>query len=288
MIDKRENDSGFNVKRMSLDEYASFENEVDGNVIRVGNMYWRCVRRCFLRPLIPFREYSSESITVPLLAHLGGIQYLVPEGQPSNSTISFLMFEQADKYSIDQLPAKRRKNLKHSLEIFTVRQIESVNELADKGHAVYLSFYNRTKYSFRTDRKYPEKFREWANSLFRFQSVIILGAYRGNDLSAVSIAQVVEDTLIYSTIFAKEDALKDFVTDSLLHALRKIAAAMEGVKQVYPGIYHGGNGRDCFYLQRGIKLVTKPAFLRINPVASWILRLMMPNEYNKILGNFKK
>jgi hypothetical protein len=50
-------------------------------------------------------------------------------------------------------------------------------------------------------------------------------------------------------------------------------------------MYKGAPGLDDFYLLRGCNVISKPAFLHLNPLARAFLKLCLPGSYEKIVGH---
>ena len=269
---------------MTLDRYADFQRRTGHKVRRVNDIWWRQVRPFFWRPLMPFYEYASSSVQPPTFGVLGGIQHVVPKGEPANSSISFLMFEDASRYHLDLLDYNRKRQVRLASKHFQIRPMRSPEELASMGHNVYLSFYERTRYAFLADRCSPAKFQEWCEILFCSPDPLVWGAFRGEVLCAVSVSHIVEDSWHYATFFSDSTAMKQHVSDLMLHSVRQMAADLGGLKQVFAGLYHGGQGTDEFYLLRGARLLNRPARLWLNPVAEILLRCFRPVQYAQLFG----
>jgi hypothetical protein len=56
------------------------------------------------------------------------------------------------------------------------------------------------------------------------------------------------------------------------------------VKYIYKGQVTGQRGVDEFKLLRGCKIISKPAYYQINPIAQYLVEKLMPNEYKKLIG----
>jgi hypothetical protein len=271
---------------MSVEEFADFERAQGQSLIKVKDVFWRRVRPFFYRPLLMFREYSAESLTAPWSARVGGFQHAVPPLETANSFLNMLIFEDTQAYSLQSLDWNRRKHVKLAGKEFVIRPMDDVGEFKQKAYPVYLSFYERTRYKYKSERRYKDRFSCWADSLFRTPKIVVLGAYRNADLGAVSVTQWVEDTLMYSTVFCDTESLKMHVTSLMLHSVRTAVAGYEQVKQIFAGPYkyQAGKGVDDFYLVRGCKLVAKPASLHINPLATIVLKRSASEEYARLCG----
>lgn len=268
---------------MSIEDLAVFERSQGEIVIRAGGVFWRRVRRLFYRPLLAFEELCGRP-RAPAAAVFGGCQYAVPFGGASNSVLKFLVFESPSGYSLETLDYNRKRQVKLAARQFVVRPITGVREFTEAAYPVYLAFQARTAYRYRADRRSPEGFARWADSIFRFPQNLVLGEYREGRLEGVSISRLVADTLFYSTFFCTDQALRLGGSDFMLHTVREAAAGCPGVKQIVAGMHHGGKGIDDFYRLRGCRLVAKPAMLRLNPLTAWLLGRLRPGDYAKLRG----
>lgn len=273
---------------MTVEEYSAFER-AQGRIVELSSgVFWARVRPCFYRPLLPFREYGADACRPPLLARLlGGCQYSVLEVAEANSFINLLLFQEVQTYALESLERHKRKQVKSAAKVFEVKAMTDLEEFQKRAYPVYLSFYARTGYQYKSERRDEPAFRVWAESIYRFPKVLVLGAYKEGELEAVSISKVVEDTLVYSMVFCTDASLRLNVTSLLLHTLRESAAASGAVKQIFVGMYKykGWTGIDEFYLTRGCGLVRKPAMLRINPVVEMALRRYGADQYRKLCGD---
>ena len=273
--------------RMSVDEYAGLQQAVGETLVCVDGHWWRRVRACFYRPLLPFQEFPASSRAIPWAAWWGGAQHAVPCGQQANSTMSFLMFIDGADYSIDALRKKPRQQVRWAEKQFVVHDLADRDEFKRQAFPVYTEFYARTQYYYLAERSKRENFDRWADAIYDYKSSLILGAYRGPQLCAVSIAQAVENTLIYSTIFATAEALRDHVSSLLLHTVRGRARDDGGITQVYTGMpkTSDAHGIDEFSMRRGCQVVTKPAFMWLNPASKLLLRSLFWGQYARLRGD---
>ena len=255
-------------------------------VVLQNGFWWRQVRPFFFRPLLTFREYTPDQIPTPFSSVFGGVQHVVPapaNSKKANSRLSFLMCENAALYTQDCLDYNRRRQLRLASRRFSMRPVVDAQELA-QAHGAYLSFFDRTGYTVLSERRTLDGFRAWAEVVFQHPPVLVLGAYDQDELVAVSVSRPVEDTFIYSTFFARSEALKLHVSDLMLHSVREVAAHVPGIRQVFCGMHHGGQGTDGFYRLRGATLLTRPAYLNLNPATNFLLRSFLPGVYSKMLG----
>ncbi len=277
----------FKWQKMTIDEFAAFERILDQRVIASAGRYWRRVRPFFFRPLLAFHEYCPQLATAPRSAILGGFQHAVSDLSSANSFLNLMMFESPQRYSIQALDYNRKRQIKLAAKHLTIRVITGVAEFKEAAYGPYLSFYNRTKYGYGATRRNPDCFAAWADALFGSSKGLVLGGYRNGELGAVSLSQLVDNTLLYSTFFCKQEWLRLHVADLMLHSVREAASRCDVVKQIYLGMYKGRGGVDAFYLLRGCRIIHKPAFLYLNPLADLLLRGWVGSEYARLYGRIE-
>jgi len=235
--------------------------------------------------VVPFEELNSVSVRPPRAGLLGGWQFAVKDHCQANSRMAFLIFPDAAQYGLEHLDRWHRRQVRKAISNFEVRRVTNPGELVG-AYDAYLDFYRRTRYAYRADRVRPERFAEWAEAVFRHPKSVVLAAFAHGKIEAVAVCQPVEDTLIYAAFFSTEAAFALQVGSLMLHAVRTIAAQAKGIQQVFAGMRKVG-GQACideFHLQRGCKVVVKPAWCRLNPIARITLRLLSPQRYAQLLG----
>ncbi|MCF7762205.1 MAG: hypothetical protein K9N62_00875 [Verrucomicrobia bacterium] len=272
---------------MSVGEYAALARALDGNGVRTGDHYWRQVRPCFFRPLLPFQEYDPSAVRVPKLAAIGGWQYGVADQDRRNSYLNLLLFRTVHGYALPCLTPKKQRQVRLAAGLFTIRLITNAAEFRQSAYPVYLAFYHRTRYKYLAERRAEDEFSRWTDRLFRFPKIAILGGYRNGALEAVSVSQWVEETLLYSTFFCNDESLHLCVADLMLHWTRSEVARCPGIKQIFAGMHKNERGLSDFYLQRGCELVRKPALFRLSPIAAAIVKWWFPGKHRMIAGHLE-
>ena len=169
---------------------------------------------------------------------------------------------------------------------FSVRHIAGVDEFRQQAHPVYVSFYQRTHYSHFKARVSPKHFSDWAESIYRQPGPMVLGAFDGTELAAVSISRAIGHTLLLSTFFARREALHHHVASLMLHEVRTAAAESGDISTVFAGLRKAGKAHsvDEFYLHRGCTIQALPARLRVNPIARLAMRAFTPALLRHLIG----
>ena len=275
---------------MTLTEFAAFQRAIGERVITANGVLWRQVRPFFYRPLLPYQEYPPQSVIGPGLARFGGFQHALPSPMQANSFLNLLMCERPASYSLSDLGGNPRREIKHAADTFTVSLITDVNDFKARAYPVYRSFYVRTKYQYKSERRNEGNFSKWADLLFQHPKVVVLGADDKNrQLGAIGVWHLVEDTLVYSMFFCETESLKGHAPGFMLHAMREAAAGCQSIKQIFLGNYKyfAARGVDNFYLLRGCKLIRKPAWLHLNPLAATLFETIRTGQYGQLIGDIQ-
>ena len=269
---------------MSMDRYASLESMSGARIAKQGDIYWRQVRSFFHRPLIPFRKYDLES-TSREFKKFGAFQHAVCEGQPHNSYLNLVVYEDVRSYEARRLHRGPARNLVAAMENgVQVRRLSNEKDFCDQGYPIYLSFYHRAKYSFASHRKRREGFAHWARALFQFPELVLLGGFSGPTLVGFGIACKVQDAVILKTSMHSDQGLTLRTPDLILHHWRQ-KAQEDGAVDV---IYDGGlstDGIDEFKLRRGARVVSLPAYLHANPLLLRMIKRISKPRYDLLVGH---
>ena len=271
---------------MSPERYAALELSSGVRIIKQGDVYWRRVRPFFYRPLFPFCKYDSVSINRSF-RKFAACQYAVWEGQPSNSFLNLLIYNDVRSYDAEKLRRGPAKNLAFAIEHgLQVRRLFDDRDFCVQGYRAYLSFYNRTKYRFANHRTDRQGFEHWTKTLFRFPELVVLGAFLGPSLVGFGIACAVEGTVIMKTAVHSDLGLELRSPDLLLHLWRLAARNDSNAKMIYdsamttPGI-------DEFKRRRGAVVTALPAHLRASPLLLKTIRRLDKTRYDRLLGSEK-
>lgn len=269
----------------STAEYAHIYSSLGHKVKLVDSVYWSRPQPLFFRPLLLYRSLRPGEFEPPCRL-IGAYQYTSSDLFLANSQLNFLVFEEAENYSINALKSGLRRFVRVAQRHFEIRVVDSECELKEQGHNIYLSFYNRTRYSYLSERIEKKSFERWIEVLRANSKTLFLGGYKQGNLKALAICYRIEDLLLYATFFAETESLKHHVSDLMLHTAREVAAGQVGIRRVLAGRYGGGIGMDTFYLRRGCIIESKPAHYVITPsVAGSILQIVAPAQFRRLKGS---
>jgi hypothetical protein len=271
------------IEQMTEDELAAFVRDTDTRVVRTNGLWWVEPKPFFFRPLIPLAEFDPTGVRYPVRSSVGGVQHCVPDEAAANSTKSYYVFEEPQKYDLATLSHGHPNKIRKGLKYFQWRRIDDVDQFIIQAHSVYVSFINRTGYSFRKERVNPRKFEAWARAVFKHPKIVLNGAFCGDRLSAVSICYLAGGIYNHDTYFSDTQSLPLRVFDFVIHKVREDAATT-GARLVYMGPQTGVVGIDRAKEGRGCNLIVRRTHLRLNPFASFALKWSQPNVYSKLWG----
>ena len=274
----------FPIQQIPMDAYAGLQARFGAKIVRHKGRHWRRVRPFFYRPLLPVEAIGETGPWSPVPWPCG-FQHVVPAGAPANSTMNFVMLESPQDYSLGGLNHKRRQLIKRAAQQFEVRPIVDPLEMKARGHGVYLSFYERTKYPYRSDRREKAVFDAWVDAIFHTPGTILMGGYGQDGLAAISMSYWVNSTLIYSTLLCGTAAMHRNLGELMFHEIRQLAARHPGIREIFVRPYQGGSSMDQYYLLRGCTLARQPARLEIPTLNRALIRWLAPEKYEILCGD---
>ena len=269
--------------QMSVDEYAELQRHIGARVCYVGGYYWRQIRPFFYRPLLPYTVIRAAP-EARLFSWPKTFQHVVPSVEGSNSRMNFLFTDNSPDYSLAVLSHKRRNLIKCAARQFNVKRICNCHSLHEEAYNLYLSFFRRTGYQYKTDRVNKRAFLNWVESALQHPKSIVLGGFSPEGLIAISCSYWVEDTLIYASLFCETSALRRNIGDLMFHELRSLAAIEPGISSIFIRSYQNGNSIDSYYLARGCRLVQAPAKLVIPSLIDRGLRIFSSQSHDLLIG----
>jgi len=270
---------------MSIERYAALEQSLGANVLQLGDTWWVQIRPWFYRPLLPFKKYDADQVRQATLHRRTVFQHAVMDGQPHNSYLNPIIFDDLHSYDPRTLHKKVRWDIRKALKNnVTVSRIVDETEFVESGYRVYVSFYERTKYNFDTSRRQKDGFSRWAHRLFQFHEAVVVGAFAGQELVSFEISCLVENTLIQKTTVHSEKALRLSAPDLLLHHTRSSVLEQSAIHRISEGMLARNQGINEYKISRGAKALALPAVLHIRPVILWLIRKASRSIYSRLHG----
>lgn len=157
-------------ERMTIDEYARYQQAIGTKVRRVDGTWWAEVRPFFFRPLFPFAAIDPQRQQYPVKSLLGGCLHAVPGTVAANAGFNLFIYDQLQQYSLSQLNEKHRYITRKGIKNLNARQILDKETFIRQAYPNYIAFYGRTEYSYQDERLNKSCFARWADALFSRRS----------------------------------------------------------------------------------------------------------------------
>jgi hypothetical protein len=269
---------------MTVERYAALQTATGINVVKIGDVWWQQVRRFLYRPLLPFNKYNLPKKTTGF-SSIGVLQHAVEDGQPFNSYLNPIVFDELSNYDIKNLRYSVRKHIQKAIKNnVTVSRIVDEQEFSEIAFPCYASFYERTKYGRDKNRSQKDGFARWSHDLFQFPETIVLGAFVGRELVAFEISCLVEDTLFLKTLVNSGKALKLGAPDLLLHSYRMGCREQPEIRSIYDSMLGQSAGINGYYFVRGAKVLALPANLHVPPALLWLVEKAHKRIHRRLVG----
>lgn len=268
-------------ERMSIEEYAAFKRDGGDRVVKIKGTWWVEARPFFFRPLFPLSRVAPGLANYPATSIVGGVLHLVPERMPANSSMNLFLYEDLAGYSLESMDKKSRWTVRKSMEYFHAERLTDVELFVRQAYPVYRSFYDRTRYFYKSERTAERFFAQWARTIFSTPKVKVTGGYRQDRLCAVDISYQVEDLIIEDVFFSDSLSQQFRVTDFMLHVLREQASRSDA-RMLFRGFPSGKESLDRSKVSRGCRRLALPAHCRINPLALYLGKAVMNDSYRKL------
>jgi hypothetical protein len=123
--------------------------------------------------------------------------------------------------------------------------------------------------------------------LFRHPHKLILGSYDQTRLVAFLTAEAVEGVANATDFFTDSSYARQAPSVALRYAYAKIAAQSPAIHKVCDGFRSLNDSLEHLKLLLGFQHVPHPAFIRLRSVVRPLVRLLLPSEYRRLMGQYQ-
>jgi hypothetical protein len=269
---------------MSEEEFARVEED-SGNTVSLRNgIWWRKVRPFFFRPLLPFKPCRPEELK-GAFGRFTATQHAVDPDRPFNSHFNILIWDRLQEYSLASVSRHTRAKISKAMDNRVVlNRVTDPGPFVREAFPVYQSFFSRTRYGFRSERKDRTGFDSWARKLLRHPKLMVLAATRGNKLISVYISCRVGDWVVLKAAINSEAALDLHAPDLAIHHYREQASRIPEIRFLADSFFQEHDGVNTFKIRRGARVAAFPAMLRIPAAAGALIRNFRKRDYRQLVG----
>jgi hypothetical protein len=132
------------------------------------------VRPFFFRPLLPFKPCPPEALK-GAFGPFTGTQHAVHPDQPFNSHFNILIWDRLREYSLAAVSQHTRSKIRKAMDnSVALSRVTDPEPFIREAFPVYNSFFSRTRYGFRSERRDRAGFEQWAKKLLSHPKLLIL------------------------------------------------------------------------------------------------------------------
>jgi len=277
--------SSIQLYNMTTEELVEAEKMMGRRLHYSEGTWWKQVKPFFYLPAnFMTRVVPQQCRPKPWVA-LGGYYHMVPTGAPRNGAIVINEILDPSSYGLNSLQAKKRQQMRRLLAQFRIARVERLNDLLTDGFRIYRDWEKRK--NPRIKRSNPAVFEKWITRLFHHPHQLILGAYDQSRLAAFLTAEAVEGVANATELFTDSSYAKTAPSVALRYAYAKIAAQSPGIYKVCDGFRSMVESLERIKLLLGFQHVPYPAFINVRSFFRPWVRLLLPTEYRRLMGQYR-
>jgi hypothetical protein len=247
-------------------------------------VWWQEAKPFFYLPVNTLRPINPIESNPKFWLSWGGYYHIVSDKSLGNGTIVVNEINDPSGFSLNNLTKGTRYEIRKGLANLEIRQITNLERLVSEGYQLYLSWLTRNPY-----KKQPAgEFRTWIIKMFHHPYNLLLGAFYENQLVAFVIADAIENVGYFRYSYS-HSAFNNFFPQSVLsYAYITICAQNKAIKKITNGFRSQKPSLDKFKSKFGYNYISYPAFIKINPLLQPIIKLLMPVEYKRLMGQYQE
>ena len=270
---------------MTIEEMAEADRQAGSRLHFSDGVWWREVKPFFYLPAnFLTRIIPSQAKPKPWLA-LGGYYHMVPPGTGGNGVIVTNEVSDPASYQLASVKSDKRRQIRRALAFFRIRRVDNLSDLLGDGFCIYLDWSKRTK-NVRDRLSRAAAFRRWITPLFHHPYKLILGAYAEDRLVAFQISAAVEGAANISFSFSDSSFNALTPKSALNYAYVKICAQHGEIHKACGGFRSLKESLEHYKSELGFQHVSYPAFVSLRSVLRPLVRLVLPTEYRRLMGQY--
>ncbi len=263
---------------MNKEQFIEQQMALGHALHRHDGVWWQQQSPFHCRPAIRLEEIAPGSARPARMRSLAGFGHVVPEGAPSNSTISVMMMrrEKGVPFGLEDLPSRRRSQVRRGLKKTEVKRIEELAPLMEDVRQIVISTRMRTGVGLPVSH-YTDHFAEWSRSilkLFAMKDRPWWGGFVDGRLVAYFQTTWLDDMLTIGAAKSHTDFLAHCPNDALLFAVMDEAFNRMKCRCIEYGDWTREDERLQYFKQSyGFTKHDFPEHIHLNPLARPVLRL---------------
>jgi hypothetical protein len=256
-------------------------------------VWWHRVKPFFYLPasfLLPLKPH--ESPPSPWMA-LGGYYHVVPDGSLSNGSIVTDEVSDPGKFQLEMLKQSKNgprkvREIEKGLSVLAIRPVVNLDDLLNDGYRVFRDWEQRTVALWSKDIR-TASFRRWADRVFNHPYDLLLGAYFEDRLVAFALMKATDGVANLANTFGDRSIYKTLrisPTTVLNYAYINICGQSAGIQKAINGLRSNKDSLEQYKIELGYRHVCYPAFICLRSPVRPLVRLLMPVQYCRLMGQF--
>ena len=265
-------------------QYADWLKKRGAHVVLHRGRYWEKIAHGFYEPVHWMARLKTEEVSRPALACWGYRASLHESAAGlANCTMPMNLLSDVENYTLENLPAKRRTDLRKSQKRVSVLQLTSPKLLQDQGYDVSMSAFQRTGYGTPHSRQeyYQSEILSFPNQPFQ---TVIAGLVDGK-LGGYVKAYAIEDTMYVHIVKIATEFLSTAIGTGIIFDLVQACRRNESIKHVVYGLHSPEDPRLIAFKEgMGFKTVTIPSHVWMLPGLRTVIRKKKPYAFYRLTG----
>ena len=265
-------------------QYAEWYREKGAHVILHRGRYWEKIARGFCEPIHWLARLRADEVSRPTLS-CWGYRASLHENAASmaNSTMPMNLLSGLGNYTMENLPPKRRTDLRKCRKLVSIIQLRSPKVLQEQGYEVALSAFKRTGHGTPPDRQqyHQAEIQSFPSQPFQ----IAIAGLVNEKLGGYAKAYAIEDTVYVYAVKIATEFLPTAIGTGLTFDLVQVCRQTEGIKHVLYGLHSPEDPQLVAFKEgMGFKTVAIPSYLWMLPGLRTFIRRKKPYAFYRLTG----
>lgn len=277
---------GFFLLPPSQEQFVQWKAKFGAHIVKQDDTYWEEVRKGFFQPFHLLAKLQRDHVRKPRYMTWGYRAALVDDDLVhANGSIMVHEMSDLESFSLSSLSSKRRNHVNRSLKRVEFREISDLEFLKQAGYKVQQSCLRRTRHMASPSKREFHSFCE-RNINPGDNSRAIVAGFVDGELAGFSSIYCIERYAYLDTTFIASEYLETSIGTGLLYQIIELCKRSSEIKVLINGL-HARENKDLNHFKKnfGFRVVSVPARVEINPIASYMLRKRYPHKHYRLTGN---
>jgi hypothetical protein len=270
---------------MTEEEMVIWRHQQGAHIVCHRGRYWEEVYPGFYQPIHLMAQLSAEQATRPTPL-CWGFRAALCEADTvvSNGAVSVHLLSDIEGYYVQNLPQKRRTDLRKCRKLVKIVQLIGPALLQDQGYQVLCSSLERTKHKKPPSREdYLAGLKDYTTNRYR----LVLAALIGDKLGGYIDGWAVDGTAYSISGYYASESLPTSMVIGLNFEFVQVCRRSGKIYQVIDGQHRPEKPTLAASKERiGFVVKRVPTKVQMNPIIAKFIRWRYPHKYNRLTGHY--